>query len=360
MTVNRNRLLERFLNLVCVDSESGSEAEVRQFILDQLAPFDFSSELDKKGNLIVHINGTRKGPTLLLSAHMDTVKPGRGVKPIVTGDVITSDGTTILGGDDKSGIAEILEALFVLKETGSTYPPLVLAFSVEEEIGVQGVRELAGLKADFGFVLDTDGPIGTVVTQAPSHEKFTVHIKGKAAHAGIEPENGINAIVAASKAIAALPLGRIDDETVSNIGIITGGVATNIVPAEVIVQGEARSHTDEKLTYLIEKIKAIFHREVRAVGAEVSFTSSREYNHFNISSNKAIIDLCTRAAKRTDVPLLIKATGGGSDANYFNVFGIPTVVIASGMSKVHTLEETIKISDMVKATEFLLALIAEA
>ncbi len=360
MSINNTRLVNRFLDLVKIDSESGNEDGVRAYILDQLAPFGFASQIDPKGNLIVRIDGTKQGPTLLLSAHMDTVKPGRGVVPVVNGDVITSDGTTILGGDDKSGIAEILEGIHIIKETALPHPPLILAFSVEEEIGVQGVRALSSLKADFGFVLDTDGAIGTVVTQAPSHEKFTATIKGKAAHAGIEPEKGINAIVAASKAIAALPLGRIDDETVSNVGIISGGVATNIIPAEVTVQGEARSHDEDKLTYLVEKIRAIFYREVRSVGADVIFTSTREYNRFDISQNTTLIDLCTRAAKRTDVPLLLKATGGGSDANYFNVFGIPTAVIASGMNKVHTLEETINISDMVKATEFLLAVIAEA
>lgn len=358
--INSNRLLQTFLDLVQIDSESGHEDAVRAFIQTHLSVHNFVMTIDRIGNLIVHIDGTKKGPTLLLSAHMDTVMPGVGVKPVVNGDKITSDGTTILGGDDKSGIAEILECLHVLKENNIPHPPLVLAFSVEEEIGVQGVRELSGIKADYGFVLDTDGPIGTVITNAPSHEKFTAIIKGKAAHAGIEPEKGINAIVAASRAIAALPLGKIDDETVSNVGIIEGGKATNIVPDHVVVRGEARSRDEEKLSYLVEKIKAIFHREVQALGATVIFTSTREYNMFDISPNKSLIDLCRRAAKRIDVPLLLRPTGGGSDANYFNSFGIPTAVIASGMSKVHTLEEEIKISDMVKATEFLLGIIQEA
>jgi tripeptide aminopeptidase len=360
MLVNAERLKNSFLSLVQIDSESGNEKQVREYISHLVSSWNIESTIDKKGNLILLMKGNKRGPTLLLSAHMDTVKPGIGIKPIVTGDRIASDGTTILGGDDKSGVAEILECIHVIIENKLPHPPLVIAFSVEEEIGVQGVRELRNIKADLGFVLDTDGPIGTVIINAPSHEKFTATIKGKAAHAGIEPEKGINAIVAASRAIGALPLGRIDDETVSNVGIIHGGLATNIIPAEVIIHGEARSRDEEKLTYLVEKIRAIFHKEIKAFGAELSFISTREYDRFDISSNKAMIGLCERAAKRVDVPLLLRPTGGGSDANYFNAFGIPTAVIASGMSKVHTLEEEIRISDMVKATDFLLAIIQEA
>ena len=363
--INKNRLVQTFLELVKIDSESGNEAGVRQYLENKLQRLGLETKIDATGNLFgyskVETNlKSKKRLCLLFSAHMDTVKPGNGVKPLVKGDTITSSGDTILGSDDKSGLAEILEMLEVIKENNITTPDLTIAFSVEEEIGVRGVRAMKGLQADFGFVLDTDGPIGTVVIAAPSHEKFIIKVQGRAAHAGIEPEKGINAIVAASKAIAKLKVGKIDKDTVCNLGIISGGKATNIVPDEVIIHGEARSLKEEKVAPLVEKIKNIFLKECEEYGAKVIFTSTREYEAFNIGRNTQLLSYCKKAGKNIGVKTLIKQSCGGSDANFLNIFGIPTAVISSGMSKVHTLAEQVLISDMVKATEYILSIVQKS
>ncbi|MDD5456839.1 MAG: M20/M25/M40 family metallo-hydrolase [Candidatus Margulisbacteria bacterium] len=356
--INLKRLTASFLELVRINSESGHEQEIRNNLQKKLKSLGLTTVVDKKGNLSGHLKGSLKNSkTVLLSAHMDTVKPGTGIIPVVKGDKIVSSGKTVLGGDDKSGIAEILEVLTVIKENKLVHPALHVLFTVEEEIGVKGSRHLGKLKADYGFVLDTDGPIGTVVISAPTHEKLTVKVIGKSAHAGIEPQKGVNAIVAAAKAIAELKVGKIDEETVANIGIIEGGKATNIVPDEVMVYMEARSLNKIKLKRQIEHMQNIFLKKCTAFGATVKFMQSKEYESYDVSSNKKIISVCRKAAAQNNIKLRLNKSCGGSDANFFNKHGVPSVVISSGMDKVHTVKECIRISDMAKAAEFLLAIL---
>ena len=355
--INEQRLVNTFLDLVRIDSESGNESLVRDYITRELKSLNITPSVDSYGNLVVEVPCKGASKTVLLSAHMDTVKPGNHITPVITGNIISSSGDTILGGDDKSGVAEILEVIRLIKEKKISAPNLLLVFTVEEEIGVKGARQTKGLKADYGFVLDTDGPIGTVVVAAPYHETFLAEVKGKAAHAGIEPEKGVNAIVAASKAIAALPLGRIDEETVANVGIIEGGKATNIVPDKVMVRGEARSRNERKVNEQISVMKSVFVSECQKVGAKVKFTAIRDYDGYDIEHDRTLLTICSQAARACHFQLRVEKSCGGSDANFFNAFGIPTAVISSGMEKVHTCLERIKISDMVKATEFTLALL---
>ncbi|OGI05749.1 MAG: hypothetical protein A2Y40_04035 [Candidatus Margulisbacteria bacterium GWF2_35_9] len=355
--INCERLVNTFIDLVKIDSESGNEINVRKDLEKRFNDIGLNPFVDKKGNLIGKYINPGSKITILLSAHMDTVKPGIGIVPIINNDVISSKNDTILGADDKSGIAIILETLNIIVENQIEAPSIIIVLSVEEEIGIMGAKEVQDVRADYGFVLDVSGVIGTVVTKAPYHESFFAKITGKAAHAGIEPENGINAIVATSNAISKMEIGRIDFETVSNIGIITGGIATNIVPDTVTVKGEARSHNEQKVTQQMNHIKQIFILETSKVGASVQFESTRDYNSFNLNTNNDIIDICRSAANDIGIELVLEATGGGSDANIFNAFGIPSVVLSTGMAKVHTIQEEIKISDMQKATEFLLAII---
>jgi len=357
--VNAQRLVNIFIDLVKIDSESGNETNIRDQLCAQLKNLSISSKIDAKGNLIGHFQNPNSNLTILLSAHMDTVKPGNGVTPVIDRDIIKSKGATILGADDKSGIAIILEVLNLIIEEQIECPSILIVFTVEEEIGVLGAKALKDLNADYGFVLDVGGDIGTVITRAPSHERFTAKVIGKSSHAGIEPEKGINAIVAASKAISKLNIGKIDHESVANIGIISGGNATNIVPNEVTVEGEARSHNEVKLKKIINEMKNTFTREIHKCGAKVEFESIREYDLFSINIDSQILNFCKIATKEQGIDLKIKATGGGSDANYFNSLNIPTIVISTGMNKVHTVDEEIKISDMIKATEFLSSIIKQ-
>jgi tripeptide aminopeptidase len=246
--INQSRLVQTFLELVAIDSPSGQEEAIGANLMQRFAALGGEAARDKHGNVIARWPGNGDD-WLMLSAHMDTVGKDTGIRPAIRDGIIYSDGTTILGGDDKSGIAAILEVLVSLAEDKLNHPPLEVVISVGEEVGLQGAKWLdkSQLRARRGYVLDSGGAIGSIVVSAPSQDSLRVVVHGKKAHAGSEPENGINAIRVASEAIAAMPLGRIDFETTANIGVIEGGTATNIVPDEVKVRGEARSRDGAKL-----------------------------------------------------------------------------------------------------------------
>ncbi len=355
--INQDRLVSTFLELVQIDSPSGQEEEIVQHLMAKLKSLDVPVVRDKTGNIIGCLAG--EGPPILLSAHVDTVGPGRGVKPVITNGIITSDGATILGGDDKSGVAVILEVLRVLAEQGLAHPPLELALTVSEEIGLIGAKglDLTSLRSKQGIVLDSGGPIGAIVVAAPSQYKLRAVVHGKAAHAGAEPEKGINAIVVAAEAIAAMPLGRIDEETTANVGRIQGGTATNIIPDRVEMEGEARSHDEGKLEAQVQAMTEALKQAAARHGATVEIDVERSYSTFKLSEEDAIVRRAVAAAKTLGLAPALVPSGGGSDANVFNAGGITTINISSGMDKVHTTEERLAVDDLVKSAEFLLAIL---
>jgi tripeptide aminopeptidase len=269
--------------------------------------------------------------------------------------VIYSDGTTILGGDDKSGIAVILETIESLREDDLPHPPLEVVISVGEEVTLRGARLLdkRKLRARGGYVLDAGGPIGTIVTSAPSQDSLQITVYGKKAHAGSEPEKGINAIRVASEAIASMPLGRIDEETTANIGVIQGGVATNIVPDVVLIKGEARSRDDLKLAAQTAAMAAAFHEAAERHGARVEFKFTRSYSTYNWAEETPIVAQAMAAAHRLGLTPILEASGGGSDANVYAEAGITCAALSTGMADVHTPQEHIAIADMVDATKLL-------
>jgi tripeptide aminopeptidase len=372
--INRKRLAETFKFLVQIDSVSKEEGvianEIKK-ILESLGAETFVDNAGDKiggnsGNLIAKFKGNTQAPPLLLNAHMDTVEPGRGVTAVLENGTFTSDGTTILGADDKSAIAILLETLTILKENDLPYGPLELVFTVCEEIGLQGAKhlDLSAVTAKYGFALDATDTEG-IVTRAPSanHLEFTVH--GKDAHAGAAPEKGINAISLASKAIAKLELGRIDRETTCNIGIIEGGIATNIVPNLVKVKGEVRSHDDEKLDNITNKIVFSFTEAIenyKKMNANdelprVEIDIKKDFPRTHIPDDHPVIKLATRAAENLGREMKTKTTGGGADANIFFEKGIFTGVLGTGMRDMHTVRESVKLDDMVRTTELLLEII---
>jgi tripeptide aminopeptidase len=281
------------------------------------------------------------------------------VKPVITNGIITSDGATILGGDDKSGVAVILEVLRALVEQGLAHPPLEVALTVSEEIGLEGAKglDLNTLRAKEGIVLDSGGEIGSIVVAAPSQYKLRAVVHGKAAHAGAEPEKGINAIVVAAEAIAAMPLGRIDEETTANVGRIQGGTATNIVPDRVEMAGEARSHDESKLKAQVQAMTEALKMAASRHGATVEIDVERSYSTFQLSEEDAIVRRAMAAAKTLGLTPALVPSGGGSDANIFNAGGIATINVSTGMEKVHTTEERLVVDDLVKSAEFLLAIL---
>jgi tripeptide aminopeptidase len=365
--VNRERLVNEFLELVRIDSLSYKEREMAGTLKAKLEGMGLSVEEDgtgaviggNAGNIVCRIPGNTRVPAILLMAHMDTVEPGIGKSPVVEGNIIKTDGTTVLGGDDAAGIECILEAVRVLRENNLEYGDIYVVFTVAEECGLLGAKnlELKNINAQYAFVMDNGGEIGEVAVNAPSQNKIDVKVLGRASHAGLEPEKGISAVQIASEAIANMKLGRIDEETTANIGLIKGGQATNIVCESIDIKAEARSRNGEKLKNQTEHMKNCFERAVQKYGGEVVFSSQMLYPAFNISEDDEIIAILKEASAKTGIPLKLVSTGGGSDTNIINAKGIKAVDVSVGMDNVHSQKEQISIDDMMKAVEFLIAII---
>ena len=371
--INRERLIDTFKFLAKIDSVSRNEGEIARELKRILESMGAEAVVDgagqktgsNTGNLIAKFKGTKKIPPLLLNAHMDTVEPGRGVVPVLKDGIFTSDGTTILGADDKSAIAVLIEVMTVLKENNLPYGPIEMVLTICEEIGLMGAKHLdmSLITAKYGYALDATDTEG-IITHAPSANKIEFRVHGRDAHAGAAPEKGINAIHLASKAIAALQLGRIDKETTCNIGIISGGIATNIIPNLVIIKGEVRSHDDEKLKRVTRDIVASFENAVKSYGSDssdglpkVDVIIDDDFSRTDIPENHPIIALAKKAAANLGRKMITKITGGGADANIFYKRGIITGVIGTGMRDMHTVRESVSVDDMVKTGDLMLEII---
>ncbi|MBI4157697.1 M20/M25/M40 family metallo-hydrolase, partial [Candidatus Woesebacteria bacterium] len=248
-----SKLTQTFIDLVRIDSPSGYEARARDFVVQRLAGLGIKSKIDKAGNVFAKVEG--EGEPVIVCAHLDTVEPGRGIKPVVSGGFIKSSGETILGADDKVAVAAIICALEEAKEQGIKTKPLELIFTVREETD-GGINEFdfGQLKAKYGVIADKASPIGTVVMSSPWIENLNIEIIGKTAHAGV-PEKGINALTLTSEAISKLKWGRLDEKTTANIGLISGGSAMNSIPEKISLIGEVRSFSKDSLEENIKKIK---------------------------------------------------------------------------------------------------------
>jgi tripeptide aminopeptidase len=363
--INEQRLVATFKYLVKIDSLSYKETAIMNFLEEELKslglkPYPAGRPVGGTAcNLAVDLPG--RGPRLILNAHVDTVAPGNNIKPIQRGTKIYSNGTTVLGADDKTGVAVILEILRMIKEKQLVHPNLRIIFTVAEEVGLCGAKAVPAklLKADYAITLD-HGEVDAIVNQAPAQDSFTAVIIGKAAHAGIHPEKGINAIKAAGAAIAAMKIGRLDYETTANIGLISGGRATNIVPDHVEIKGEARSHNPAKLKKQIEHMKQVLTKTCAKHGAKTKINVQRMYNAFHVKATEPIARLALAAVRKQDLKPKLIPTGGGSDANIFNAVGVPTINMGVGMHRVHTTSEYADVKEMVKGAEVVLNIIKAA
>lgn len=368
--INKTRLEENFIELCKIHGEGRKESAVAKVLISFFEKLGYPVEVDEahknfggeQGNLIIRIPGELKGPTIMLSAHLDTVKTGGQVVPVKNGEYIESAGDTILGADDRAGIASICEIVELLKENKTAHYPLLLMLTVSEEIGLLGARycNLTSDDASFGVILDTTGPIGKIVNSAPFHDAWKIEIKGKASHAGISPEAGLNSISVASQLIPLLPTGRIDSESTANVARIKGGSANNIVPDLVTIYGECRSRSEKKIEVLATKIRESALEIAKKSGAEIVVDIEREYNGYTLDENSELITTLKKAAVATGKEPAVMGTGGGSDANYFNKKGIPSAVISCGMDRVHSSDERIKIVDLFDVTEMVLNLVTGA
>lgn len=369
--VNSDRLVKLFMEMVETSSVSGQEGAFRDYLQNHFSVRGLQGEEDdaasrlggNSGNLLFRIEGTVTAEPILFLAHMDTVVPGEGIKAILGDDgIIRSEGTTILGSDDKAGVAAILEAYEVLIEKGLDYPPLELLFTVSEEQGLLGARsfDYSRLKSTIAYVLDSGGAPGTIVTQSPCQNEIEYRVTGKAAHAGINPEDGINAIQIMSKALAVMPCGRINASTTCNFGMIEGGQARNIVAESCKVRGEARSLQRFELDRLTQQLQDTFISEVSKNGGQPEVQVKFLYPEITLDAQEKVVSLAVQAAQSIGLNIELVGTGGGSDASIVNRHKIPCANLGIGMSCVHTTDEYIRVEDLVKDAELVLAIIQQA
>jgi len=376
ITINRERLAATFTELCEISSPSRKEGAIAACLKEKFAALGADAIIEdgsaaqtgsESGNLIVRFNGNLpKQEGIFLSCHMDTVGPADGVQVLRTGDIFSSKGETILGGDDKSGIAAILELLALLQETKSPHPMIEVIITTCEEIGLLGAKHLdyQQLHTAYGYALDSSG-IDHVIVGAPAANKIEIHIKGLAAHAGLCPEAGINALSLAVNALSNLRMGRLDEESSRNFGLIQGGVATNIVPEQILLKGEVRSHSTEKLVVYTKEIRHAFEKTVAdwqstpATGDKrpsMTFTIVNDYPALTIPDDTPVLKRMRNATAMAGKKVQYIVAGGGSDANIFCGYGLPTAIVATGMSKVHTVDEQLDLNDLVNLTELLYAL----
>jgi len=373
--VKQDRITEEFMRQASISSPSFAEGAMAHYLVQRFTQLGAEVLFDRAdlatggevGNLIARFPGTRPGKPLLFSVHMDTVSPCENVQPVLRDGRIYSAGATILGADDKAGIAELIEALEVVREEQIPYGPLEVVVTIAEEAGLVGAKHFdhSLIRARYGFALDTPG-VDWMVRRAPGANRMEIEIIGRAAHAGVEPEKGLSAIRVAAEAVSQMHLGRIDVETTANIGVITGGVATNIVPESVLLKGEARSHNPDKLAAQTAHMLECFEQAAsdlavtiagETVRATVRATVNPDFPSMSVSENAAVVRLAQAAAASLGRTMKDRLGGGGSDANIFKGYGIETVIIGTGMQDVHSTNESVAVADMMRVAEFLVEVI---
>ena len=364
--IDAARLKEEFLELAAISSPSKREGTIARRLEAILKGMGAGVEVDgagekiegDTGNLLARFPGNTPGaPPFLLSGHMDTVGPAERIRPVIEGDVIRTDGTSVLGGDDKAGVVAILEAIRVLRERAIPHGDIEVVLTICEEYGLLGAKhfDTGRLRAKRGLVLDVDG-VCELITRAPAANRLTFTVQGLAAHAGICPEQGMSAIQIAAEAIATMRLGRLDAETTANLGVIQGGLAGNIVPASLTVRGETRSLSLEKLEAQTVHMRRCFDeaaaRHAVRVGdrdhrARVETQVDRQYSRLDVRDDAGIVRLVQSAAQAVGRTCATRGTGGGSDANVFAERGIEIANLACGMREIHTVNEWVDVRDLV-------------
>lgn len=373
--VNSDRIRGEFDKLVSFDSESFCEYEIKEYLKEKLMSLGLSVTEDdawkrlghesekQAGNLYAILKGNTAGDPVLFSAHMDTVSPGNGKKTVWHPDGrVTSDGTTVLGADDLSGVVAILEALTVIKENALPHPDIEVVLSVAEEPFCKGISvfDFETLKSKTAYVLDLTGSIGTAAVKAPTVFELDITITGRAAHSGFAPEDGINSLTIAANALSKLPTGHTDPDTTVNFGVIEGGTGKNIVPPSVHILGEIRSLVHEKAVSGLEIIEKTFRDEAEKLGGQLDFKATEAIRAYDIAEgepvrrrfDKAVFELDGKAAEYV-------TTLGGSDGNHLNKHGVKTIVIACAMSDVHTVYEYSSIQELTKCAELTLKLMTD-
>lgn len=368
VNVNENRIIKEFTDLVSIDSESFGERGIADEITAKLRELGFSVTEDNAGdfyggnagNIYGLLKGSADKQPILLSAHMDTVSPGCGKKAILRDDgTVTSSGATVLGADDIAGVVEILEGVRAVIESGEEHGDIEVLFPIGEEVYLKGTNrfDFGRIRSKLAYVFDMSGDVGAAAFRAPSLISFTLTVRGKAAHAGFAPENGINALAAASAAISRLDQGRIDEDTTFNVGTISGGTARNIVAEVCTVTGEVRSYSHERAEAQIELLKSEFERSAQIFGAEVFIDTTTEITAYRIAEDSDVIAKFKKACRDIGIEPRLTSTFGGSDNHNFVKNGISGAVISCGMYNVHSVREYTKVEELIKGSRLAARLI---
>lgn len=360
--VDRERLVRTLVELVQIDSPPRVETAAVAYVRRVLGELGIASAVDAVQNVYATLPGrgeAARGAPLLINAHVDTVQPTPNIQVRIDGDVLRTDGRSILGADDKAGVAAMLELLCLLRASEVPHLPLDILFTVQEEIGLQGAKavEFGRLTAREGLCLDVGGPPSHLVLAAPGQHSIEAVLHGRSAHAGVAPEEGRSAVVAAARAIAAMPLGRIDEETTANIGVIRGGQARNIVPERCELVGEARSRDQGKLARQTEAMTGALRAAAEGGECRLELQVQEAYTAFRIDPAAPIVQRCQAAIRSLGKEPTLGATGGGSDANVFNRQGIQTVVMGVGYEDIHTPNEHIALGTVEELARTLLAVV---
>ena len=363
-------MLELFLELAALRSPSGEERAVADVVAAYVRDLGLDVDEDDAGaavgstigNLYTRLEPTAEGIPIFLCAHLDTVPPDGSLEPVVDEGVVRNGGGTILGADDKSAVAVMLEGTRRVLAENRPHAGIELLFTPKEEVGLLGAAAFdhTRLHAQVGYVYDQAAPIGEIILGAPYSQAMQVRFHGRASHSGMYPEEGRSAIAAAARAIADLRLGRVDDESTANVGTIQGGTAGNIVPEWCSFDAEARSHDERKLADLVQEMLETFAFAASLADCEVETSVKKSYRGYRFKRDDPVVRLAARALERSGHPPTYGLSGGAADANVFNERGLPCLNLANGMTSIHTSDEHIAVDDLDEMVEVTLALVDAA
>lgn len=360
--VNRKRLVDNFIKLALIRSFSGEEKDVAMAVIEELRSMGFTDDcinIDAIGNIHVLLPGnTESLAPVVFCCHMDTVKPGERIMPVIRNGIISTDGTSILGADDKAGIAAVLEMLRILIEKQISHGDIEIIFTVMEENGMTGSKSLtyANIRSRIAYVADGSMRPGLLTTASPYKNRIRIAVEGKASHAGVNPGKGISAIQVAAKAIAVMKLLNVDESTTANIGTIEGGISENIVCADIHMKAEVRSHNPKMLECQTAHMRECFENAASECGAEVDFTAALLYPGYSIGEDEYIVRRFRKACGNAGLQFGTCKSGGGSDANIFNSLGIKAAVVGIGVQNPHSTNEYIPVKDLTDTSALLIEL----
>ena len=361
-------VLDLFLELCAIPSPPGEERAVADRVEAYLDGLGLSWDEDDAGaqigstagNILCRLPGRADcGTPLVLCAHLDTVPPAGPIEPIAENGVVRNGAGTILGADNKASVVAMLEAARRIVAETRPHAGVELLFTPKEEVGLLGAYafDTSRLEARAGFVYDQAAPIGEIILGAPFARAIEARFHGRAAHAGMAPEEGRSAITAAARAVADLRLGRLDDVTTANVGVINGGTARNIVPEWCTVTAEARSHDEARLVGLVQEMLEAFAFAASVSDCTVETEVREQYRGYGFHPNDPVVRLAADALRHVGLEPTTALSGGAADANVLNERGLPCVNLANGMIDIHTPDERIALADIETMVEVTLALV---